>query len=1123
VALAAALLPTVPASAALQPVRRSFGELTIPRVRAGTLTVPRGHARGRVTVLATLNAPPLAAWFGRRLSASEGARRLDARSAGSREYLAKLAQLQARAVEELRRDVPGARVGRRLRIVLDALTVRVPVGQLPKLYRLGFVHKVYPSTRFKLNLDDSPSLIGVPAFSNATGAHGEGVKIAIVDDGIDQRSAFLDPAGFSYPPGFPRGQTKFTTPKVIVARSYPGPGSGKPGTLPLDLKASFHATHVAGIAAGDSGTTAPAGPDHPEVRGLSGIAPRAWLGNYRVFNAPTPVGNSAFTPQIVAAFEDAVADGMDVINFSGGGPMLDPANDALVEAVRNVAAAGVVPVISAGNDRDDFGLGSVGAPGTAPDAISVAAVSNAHVFSPTLTVTAPAGVRAIPFNQGPSTTPPTWTTIDQKLVDIGTIVGTDGKPVDRRLCGPPSNIEAPGSTLPAGSLTGSIALVSRGFCTFGSKVARAKAAGAEGVVFVDNRPGEAEWPGNATALALPVVMIADLDGARLRQAIGSTGGRATIRAGRQPLEIQTGRSGTPMAFSSAGLTPFGHDLKPDLAAPGGSILSSTVKETEGEPFEVLDGTSMAAPHVSGAAALLVERHPTWSAAQIKSALMSTAGPAWADTAQTTEASVLVEGAGLIDVGRADDPLVFTQPQSLSFHYLNVNHGPASRPLLATISDAGGGYGTWQVELQPQSATAGAMLELPAQITLAPGGDTLLTAVARASASAQAGDDYGFIVLRKGALTRRIPYEFTVERPGVESVTPVRIRSYQVGDTRSGTSRASVYRWPTAPFGPAASYTGSPVDEDGAEKLYVTDLAQPAVNIGVAVVGQTANSLIDPFFLDSRDENDVAGYTGTPVNVNSYLYHYRADVQAAGLQYPLQGQYYVAVDSGHDEFSGRSYAGQYLLHFWVNDVTPPLARVVTTTVSAGRPTIVVQTIDLQSGVDPLSLVLGYGRVLVGAAAYDPASGIAAFPLPASAPALRAGKTPIVVASGDYQEDKNVDQAGDIETILPNTTFLSVDLRVVRGPTVQWLAPDQGACASARTRLLVAAGSSRKARAVRFSVDGKPLATDRRGTGGLYAATWKTAGVARGPHTLSARVTDAAGRTATAERTVKVCKQ
>jgi hypothetical protein len=358
---------------------------------------------------------------------------------------------------------------------------------------------------------------------------------------------------------------------------------------------------------------------------------------------------------------------------------------------------------------------------------------------------------------------------------------------------------------------------------------------------------------------------------------------------------------------------------------------------------------------------------------------------------------------------------------------------------------------------------------------------------------------------------------------LESVTPVKLRSDQIGDTGSGTSKASAYRWPTAPFGPAASYTGPPVDEDGAEKLYVTELAQPAVNIGVAVVDQSANSLIDPFFLDSRDENDVAGYTGTPVNVNSYLYSYRADVQAAGLQYPLQGQYYVAVDSGHDEFSGRSFAGRYLLHFWIDDVTPPLARMVTTTVSAGRPTIVVRTIDLQSGVDPLSLVLGYGRVLVGAAAYDPVSGIATFPLPASVPALKVGKTPIVVASGDYQEDKNVDQAGDIQTILPNTAFLALGLKVVRRPTVQWLDPAARACASARTRLLVVAGSSRKAHGVRFSIDGRPLATDRTGAGGLYAATWRTAGVARGPHILSAQITDAAGRTATAERTVKVCKR
>jgi hypothetical protein len=273
---------------------------------------------------------------------------------------------------------------------------------------------------------------------------------------------------------------------------------------------------------------------------------------------------------------------MDVINFSGGGPMNDPANDALVEAVHNVAAAGVVPVISAGNDRDDFGLGSVGAPSTAPDAISVAAVSNSHVFAPALTVSSPSGLGPIPFSRGASPTPSAWGTSDQRLADVGTVVGTDGKPVDRYLCGPASDLEAPRSTLPAGSLSGSIALVSRGYCSFFSKAQRAETAGAVGIVLVDNRPGEAN--GVPVQLPLPAGMIADADGARLRAAIASTGGRATVRIGSTPLEIETGRGGTPTSFSSGGLTPFGHDLKPDLSAPGGSILSSTLPETIGEPF-----------------------------------------------------------------------------------------------------------------------------------------------------------------------------------------------------------------------------------------------------------------------------------------------------------------------------------------------------------------------------------------------------------------------------------------------------------------------------------------------------------------------------------------------------------
>ena len=209
------------------------------------------------------------------------------------------------------------------------------------------------------------------AIGGATG--GEGMKIAVVDDGVDPANRFFAPEGFSYPAGFPKGGKKWTTPKVIVARSFVGTGADDKTRLALDPEASFHGTHVAGIAAGNAGTTAPAGADHPETPGLSGVAPRAQIGNYRVFNVPTPAGHVGNTPEIVAAFESAVRDGMDVINFSGGGPQVDPASDAIIEAVRNVSAAGVVPVISAGNDRDDYGLGSAGSPGTAPDAISVAA------------------------------------------------------------------------------------------------------------------------------------------------------------------------------------------------------------------------------------------------------------------------------------------------------------------------------------------------------------------------------------------------------------------------------------------------------------------------------------------------------------------------------------------------------------------------------------------------------------------------------------------------------------------------------------------------------------------------------------------------------------------------------
>ena len=141
-------------------------------------------------------------------------------------------------------------------------------------------------------------------------------------------------------------------------------------------------------------------------------------------------------------------------------------------------------------------------------------------------------------------------------------------------------------------------------------------------------------------------------------------------------------------------------LKPDVTAPGAQVLSSTLPEFAGDQFAVLDGTSFSAPHISGVAALLTQRHPSWTPQQMKSALMSTAGPAWGDTSLTQEASVLVEGAGLVNVGSADKPLVFSDPQSLSFGYLVAGRRANSRSISVAVSDAGDGAGTWVAEVQP---------------------------------------------------------------------------------------------------------------------------------------------------------------------------------------------------------------------------------------------------------------------------------------------------------------------------------------------------------------------------------------------------------------------------------------
>ena len=1093
-------------------------------MRHGVVRIPTGHGSGGVTVLVGLNLPPLAARYGPGLQAFGPRRKLDSTSSASRAYLARIERAQTLAARRIRHAIPTARIFHRYKVILDGFAVRLPYRDLPRLFHVAGVRKVYPSLRYHLDTNKSPAVIKADTFWATTAGFGQGIKIGVVDDGVDGSNPFFNPAGFSYPAGFPKGARKFTTPKVIVARSFPGPGSGAQGRLPLWRPGSFHGTHVAGIAAGVAGTVVTAEGDHPAVSGLSGIAPRAWIGNYRVFNVPVLTGGlDAFTPEIVLAFESAVNDGMDVINFSGGGPEADPSSDALIQALENVSAAGVVPVISAGNDRDDFGLGSVGSPSNAPSAISVAASSNLHVFGPELTVTssgAPAGIEHVPFAYN-FHVPTPWEDTDQPLVDVGTITGTDGKPVERHACGSTGSDpnDPRSSTLPARSLAGVVALVSRGGCTFDSKVERVRAAGADGIILVDNRFSEPNQI--PIRLGVSAGMISDLDGANIRAFMAANGGRATFRVSGEltPHEIQTGRSGVITSFSSAGPTNFDHRLKPDVTAPGGQILSSTLQEFAGAPFAVFDGTSMAAPHVSGAAALLLQQHPGWTPEQVKSALTTSAAPAWGDTARTHEASVLLEGGGLIDVAAADNPKLFADPTSLSYGYLTTTESAVRKPLLLSLSDAGAGGGAWTISIHPQAATSGASITpATSSVTIAPGGVVDVPIVASASQGAPTGDNYGFVVLTRGADRLRVPYYFSVQLPQIARAPRVTIKRDQLGFTNRGTSYVDNYRFPTEPFGPPPDYTGKTFNEDGAEKVYTVRVNSHVANAGVAVIAAGQGALVEPWFLGSLNENDVQGYSGTPVNVNALTFEYQFDNGVAALDFPHEGRYFVSVDSRADPYTDAPLRGPYVLHYWQNDVTPPRFRFLTKVVSAGRPMLAGIATDRGAGVDPLSLVIGYKQTLLLAALYDPGTGLALWPL-SLGPKVGVGRTPVIAVASDYQESKNIDQAG--ANVLPNTAFRALRLRVVAKPTATWLLPKARTCARKVESLFVTAGSAKGVRSVRF-LDGRAkIAKVTRSIEGLYLTTWRTAKASRGKHVLRAVVTDRRGKTASVRRVLRVC--
>ena len=491
--------------------------------------------------------------------------------------------------------------------------------------------------------------------------------------------------------------------------------------------------------------------------------------------------------------------------------------------------------------------------------------------------------------------------------------------------------------------------------------------------------------------------------------------------------------------------------------------------------------------------------------------MSTAGPAWGDTARTQEASVLLEGAGLANAQAADDPQVFTDPQSLSFQQIDVSTGAQRDSMLLTVSDAGNGAGTWTVSLAPQVATNGVD-----DRRARPADDRARAATPRSPSSSarrpmpRSARTTGFIVLSSNGVQRRVPYGFLIERPALRERHGREAAEVPGRRHVEGAEPRLDVLLPGRAVRAAADYTGAPMNEDGSEHLYYTDLDQPVVNFGVSVLASASGALIDPFVLGSKNENDVQGYAGIPTDVNALTFDANIDVGAAGVQFPrlaaLLRRGRLARRRVHEQVAEGEVPPER-----VGERRDAARRARADDARHGRPAADHrEAVDLQSGVDPLSLVFAYSGVLIGASAYDPSSGLVIFGLPPQAPKLQAGKRRSIVAASDYQETKNINTVGN--ELMPNTQYRAANLTVVNGPTVIvgratgiGVRPQAG---RTRRRRRVDVGG----RKVVFRDGGKQIAVDTKGPGGIFRTTWVTTKLKKGVRHLTATVFDSKGRTA-----------
>ena len=681
----------------------------------------RGAVRHSYTVV--LDAPST----GQMLSAERGKRagKAPAKIAASSTASLRVAVERSQAPVKAAIAASQARVAGAVRNVLNAVFVEATVEQARALGAVPGVARVVRNRRFKLMLNSVSEIVGADEAQQLLGgsdAAGEDVRIAVIDTGIDPDHPAFDDPSLAPPAGFPKGLPRdiaFTNNKIIAARSYvhllspQEPASSRPDD-PTPRDRVGHGTAVAMIAAGKS-VASPVGD-------LEGVAPKAFLGNYKVFGSPDVNG---FTNDnaVLAAIDDAVTDGMDILNIGFGSPaqfpwneagpacsddpavLCDPVAFAVQSAVLDFGRIVVAPAGNAGafGEQHFPARNTIAGPATAPDAIAVAATVNARRFTESVrfggaTATAVAGT-------GPA--------LLQSLSAPGMLASAAG---DAAGC----------AAFPAGSLAGAVVLIERGGCGFEVKVENADAANAAAVV-VRNIAGNDE-PFLMTGLEttdIPAYMIGAADGAALAELLAASAAAVTYAkepegTRRNPKELlaasaaavtldPTLRPGSlawnqVAPFSSRGPSP-GLNLKPDIAAPGAFIYSAAqMLDANGDTFHPsgfaqVDGTSFAAPVIAGAAALVWQANPSFTAPEVKSALVNTA---LQDVVEDGGAArVGSVGGGLVHIPSALEPIATVVPATVSFGWLPDATFPVEREI--EVINRGSATHSYTVRIEPRDS------------------------------------------------------------------------------------------------------------------------------------------------------------------------------------------------------------------------------------------------------------------------------------------------------------------------------------------------------------------------------------------------------------------------------------